>query len=121
MVRILTWNVRGAMSSTLCLNSLLDNTHCDIAVISEHKLKNQHNGKMYLDSIHKDYLSIVKIDENDTYTTPNVYFIGKGGVAILIRKSLVYTMKEIKIDSKRVIGVEVQCKHVYFWCILTGG
>lgn len=39
MVRILTWNVRGAMSSTLCLNSLLDNTHCDIAVISEHKLK----------------------------------------------------------------------------------
>uniref|UniRef100_A0A8W8LUB3 WSC domain-containing protein n=1 Tax=Magallana gigas TaxID=29159 RepID=A0A8W8LUB3_MAGGI len=75
MVRILTWNVRGAMSSTLCLNSLLDNTHCDIAVISGHKLKNQHNGKMYLDSIHKDYLSIVKIDENDTYTTPNVYFI----------------------------------------------
>lgn len=79
---------------------------------------------MYLDSIHKDYLSIVKIDENDTYTTPNVYFIGKGGVAILIRKSLVYTMKEIKIDSKRVIGVEVQCNNesmYIFWCLLTGG
>lgn len=62
---------------------------------------------MYLDFIYKDYLSIVKIDENDIYIIFNVYFIGKGGVVILIRKLFVYIMKEIKIDLKRVIGVEV--------------
>lgn len=62
---------------------------------------------MYLDFIYKDYLSIVKIDENDIYIILNVYFIGKGGVVILIRKLFVYIMKEIKIDLKRVIGVEV--------------
>lgn len=62
---------------------------------------------MYLDFIYKDYLSIVKIDENDIYIIFNVYFIGKGGVVILIRKLFVYIMKEIKIDLKWVIGVEV--------------
>lgn len=62
---------------------------------------------MYLDFINKDYLSIVKIDENDIYIIFNVYFIGKGGVVILIRKLFVYIMKEIKIDLKWVIGVEV--------------
>lgn len=75
-MRVLTWNVRGAMSSTMCLSSLLDNTKCDIAVISEHKLKNQHNGKMYLDTIHNEYFSNVKVDTNDTYTEGNSYFIG---------------------------------------------
>lgn len=62
---------------------------------------------MYLDFIYKDYLSIVKIDENDIYIIFNVYFIGKGGVVILIRKLFVYIMKEIIIDLKWVIGVEV--------------
>lgn len=62
---------------------------------------------MYLDFIYKDYLSIVKIDENDIYIIFNVYFIGKGGVVILIRKLFVYIMKEIKIDLKWFIGEEV--------------
>lgn len=91
----------------LCFNFFLDNIYCDIVVIFEYKLKKKYNGKMYVDFIYKDYLSIVKIDENDIYIIFNVYFIGKGGVVILIRKLFVYIMKEIKIDLKWVIGVEV--------------
>ena len=32
-----TWNVRGVMSSTLSLREMLDQTKCDVALISEHK------------------------------------------------------------------------------------
>jgi hypothetical protein len=51
MVHILAWNVRGAMSSILCLSSLLDYTKCDIAVLI-------HTGATYLDSIHSSYFSV---------------------------------------------------------------
>lgn len=40
---------------------------------------------MYLDSIHKNYLSIVKVDNTTDSTATNVCFIGKGGVAFLIK------------------------------------
>ena len=36
---ILTWNVRGIMSSTLCLSDLMLVTDFDIAIICQHKLK----------------------------------------------------------------------------------
>ena len=34
---VLSWNVRGIMSSTVCLSNLVKATDCDICVISEHK------------------------------------------------------------------------------------
>lgn len=60
------------MSSTICLSNLLDDTQCDVAIVSEHKLKDIHTAKMYLDSIHKNYLSIVKVDNNTDSTANNV-------------------------------------------------
>lgn len=70
------------MSSTICLSNL----YCvDVAIVSEHKLKDIHTAKMYLDSIHKNYLSIVKVDNTTDSTATNVCFIGKGGVAFLIK------------------------------------
>jgi hypothetical protein len=36
---VLSWNVRGIMSSTVCLSNLVKATDCDICVISEHKTK----------------------------------------------------------------------------------
>jgi hypothetical protein len=36
---VLSWNVRGIMSSTVCLSNLVKATDCDICVISEHKIK----------------------------------------------------------------------------------
>ena len=93
MVSIMSWNVRGIISSTMCLSSLLEPVDCDIVVISEHKLKSE--SAMYLDSIHRDYFSITKIDQstNDpSPVTPN--FVGKGGVAFMIKKSLQFCVKD---------------------------
>lgn len=110
-MRIMSWNVRGAMSSTICLSNLLDDTQCDVAIVTEHKLKDIQNVKMYFDSIHKNYFSIVKVDNNTDSTANNVCFIGKEGVAFLILKKthLMYSVKEIPcLESNRVIGVEVK-------------
>lgn len=82
MIILMSWNVRGIYSSTLCLSSLLDREKCDIAVLSEHKLKQETRG--YLDAIHTDFLSFVQFeDEKSTHT--NVLFAGRGGVAIMYR------------------------------------
>ena len=74
------------MSSTVCLSSLLDKTNGDVAIILEHKWKNQSIGKINLDSIHKDYLSIVKIYVNESYSEliVSLMHVGKGGGAFLI-------------------------------------
>lgn len=108
-MHIVSWNVRGAMSSTICLSNLLDDTQCDIAIVSEHKLKDIHTAKMYLDSIHKNYFSIVNVDNNTDRTTNNVCFINMGGVALLIKNHLMYSVTEIPcFDSNRVSSVEVK-------------
>lgn len=98
MVILMSWNVRGIFSSTLCLSSLLDREKCDIAVLSE--LKQETRG--YLDTIHTDFLSFVKFeDEKSTHT--NVLFAGRGGVAIMYRKRLAFSIREIPcFDSNRI-------------------
>lgn len=65
--------------STLCLSSLLDREKCDIVMLSELKLRYETKG--YLCRIHKDFSSIVKIDDQKP-THTNVFFSGKGGVSI---------------------------------------
>lgn len=81
-MRIMSLNVRDAMSSTICLSNFLDDTQCNVAIVSEHNLKAIHNDKMYLDSIHKNYFSIVKVDCNTDKT--------KSGVSFLIKIQLMY-------------------------------
>lgn len=82
MVVIMVWNVRGIISSTLCLSSLLDKENCDIAILTEHKLKS--DSKTYLDSIHSDFYSFVKTDDSDLVQGIGTsYKTGKGGVAIM--------------------------------------
>ena len=107
MVVVMSWNVRGIISSTLCLSSLLDSSQCDIAVISEHKLKTE--SVTYLDSIHKDFFSFVKIEDMNSETPPMLpHVTGRGGVAILVKKSLQFSVKEIDgIKSNRIIGIRV--------------
>jgi exonuclease III len=61
---------------------------------------------MYLDSIHSDFYSIVRIDDNQLYN--NGSFSGKGGVAIMYRKSVSFSVKEIScFDSNCVIGIQL--------------
>ena len=114
MVVIVAWNVRGIISSTLCLSALLDREHCDIAIISEHKLK--HESRMYLDSIHRDFYSIVRIDDNQLHNDGS--FSGKGGVAIMYRKSLSFSVKEIScFDFNCVVGIQLTDSSGNSWYI----
>lgn len=41
---------------------------------------------MYLDSIHENCFSFVKVDNNTDRTANNMCFIGKGGVAYFFNK-----------------------------------
>lgn len=92
MVVILSWNVRGIMSSTMSLSKLLDQTQCDLAVISEHKLKDNTTCINYLNSVHEDYLSFVKVD-TDVKLPTYQHFVGKGGVGIMFKRSLQYSIR----------------------------
>lgn len=58
---ILNWNVRGVMSSNVCLTNLLRLTKCDVAVISEHKLPE--NCSKFLNSIDKGYISTATFEK----------------------------------------------------------
>ena len=87
---VLSWNVRGIMSSTVCLSNLVKATDCDICVISEHKLKPR--CLPYINTIEQGYECISKAD-----TLPDIYNAchGKGGVAILYKSSLQFSVLEI--------------------------
>ncbi|CAG2250536.1 unnamed protein product [Mytilus edulis] len=94
------------MSSTLCLAELLESKNCDIAIISEHKLKP--NLLSYMNSIDMRYKSISKTDKlNDLYNCTH----GKGGISILYKASLQFSVEEIiETNSDRIVGIELKNK-----------
>ena len=103
---ILAWNVRGIMSSTVCLNQLLSINKVDICVLSEHKLKEQ--SLFFLHSIETGYKCICKTD-----LLPYGYnaYHGKGGVALLYKCTLDCQITEISdIESERIVGLEIKHK-----------
>lgn len=101
----MTWNVRGAISSTMCLSAFLDKEKCDIVIITEHKLKE--STKNFLETIHKDYACIVKLDDQCTMQS-NLPFTGRGGVAIMYRKSLMYSVKEVTCyNTNRITAIQL--------------
>jgi exonuclease III len=80
-LNILAWNVRGIMSSTMCLANLLDQYDSDIVIVSEHKLKP--NSGMYMNSIDNRYKNVSKSDRlGSGYNCTH----GKGGISIMYRK-----------------------------------
>ena len=81
---ILTWNVRGVMSSSLCLTKLLNEKNIDIALISEHKLFSYN--RSFMDSLDNNYNTLIKCDSSlDQY---DLLKCGKAGVAIMYHKML---------------------------------
>ncbi|XP_062576621.1 uncharacterized protein LOC134238510 [Saccostrea cucullata] len=107
-INILTWNVRGVISSSLCLSELLVKSKCDIAIITEHKLKSSCDN--YLDSICSDYCSLTRIEKSTNETLSDICrFLGKGGVSIMYKKGIQFSVVEITdISSTRIIGVELK-------------
>lgn len=68
--------------------------------------------KTYLDSIHSDFYSFVKTDDSDLVQGIGTsYNTGKGGVVIMCRKFLSFSIKEIPCpESNRIIGAELSDK-----------
>lgn len=100
-------NVRGVISSTSCLSTLLEKEECDILIITDHKLKeNTHN---YLDAIHNEYACFVRLDYvNILYD--NLAFTGEESVAIIYKKSLMFSVKEVTLacyNTRRITGIKL--------------
>ena len=99
--RILTWNVRGAMSSAGSIGHVLDKYDVDIACICEHKLKPSCSS--FLDSIHSAYTAHTNYE-----ALGNAYTCGKGGVSVLVRKSLSFSVDFLNGETNsRVIGIKL--------------
>lgn len=104
LLKIIAWNVRGIMSSTIGLNQLIKQSGCDICIISEHKLKNEYLS--YLSSIENGYKCIAKAD-----SLPSNYqaYHGKGGIGILYKTTLSFSVSELDIDqTERIVGLELR-------------
>ena len=52
-LKIMSWNTRGVISSTVCLAKLLHQNNPDYVVLSEHKLPPMYS--KYLDSVDSNY------------------------------------------------------------------
>ncbi|MEW8546047.1 MAG: reverse transcriptase family protein [Candidatus Thiodiazotropha sp.] len=100
---ILTWNVRGVMSSSLCLNELLERTNCDIALISEHKLL-PHNLE-FMNCLNNNYSSYSRSDI--TVNSYSMLKCGKGGVSVMYKKSLASRIELLEAGNDRIIGIKL--------------
>lgn len=104
-ISLMTWNVRGAISSTMCLSDFLDKEKVDVVIITEYKLKE--STKNFLETIHNDYACIVKLDDQCTMQS-NLPFTGRGGVAIMYRKSIMYSVKEVTCyNTNRITALQL--------------
>ena len=103
-INILSWNVRGVMSSAFPLSNLLDKYDIDVAIISEHKLFP--HSRHFLASINPKYAFYsVESKSLNPYSRAQC---GKGGIAILVNKSIKSNITQIDTcTSDRIIGVEV--------------
>ena len=106
LLNLLTWNVRGIMSSAYTLSHMLACYNTDIALtcITEHKL--MPHSKCFFDSIDSSYSSVVKISHDiNPYSRTSC---GKAGVAIMYRKRMNFCVSEIEnISPDRVLGIEL--------------
>ncbi|CAG2209444.1 unnamed protein product [Mytilus edulis] len=97
------------MSSSVCLSELFKYTNCDIAVLSEHKLFN--HSLQFLNTLDNNYHSLGIADTSVNIETSKC---GKGGVAIMYKKTLKFNIKPINCPvSERILGIEIQCNENY--------
>lgn len=82
-LNILSWNVRGIMTSTLPLSDMIQDYNVDIAIICEHRLRPQH--RQFLASVHDGYDFLSKESESINCYNRNVR--GRAASAYYIRKS----------------------------------
>ena len=104
-INIFCWNCKGVMSSTPYLSACLKNYDIDICALSEHWLRscNMH----FLQQVDREYSVYAKsIDEllPANYKCTNY----RKGVALLVSRRMDrYVVREIEIDTDRIVGVEL--------------
>ena len=94
---ILTCNVRGIMSSAGSLSHLLDKHRIDISIVTEHKLMQK--SQRFRDTIHAKNTAHSICE---TEVTP-LSRCGKGGVGILLKKTLCFSTKNISLTEHKNI------------------
>lgn len=116
-IRIVTWNVRGIMSSAASLSNLLDEENIDFAFITEHKLFD--HSKYFLRSLNTKYDEITAC--NQDFNIHGTLRCGKGGVSIIYKKSLEFSVRNMnEVADERIIGVEIYCDNnvrIYAFCV----
>jgi len=104
MLKLMTWNVTGIMSSSSYLCNCLTNNNIDICGIGEHWLF-PHN-LYFLDSLFTDY-RVHAVCDNDL-SMPSNRRVGKGGVALLWHSRLDNYITPLNLESDRIAGLQVQ-------------
>ena len=93
LIRVTTWNMRGAMYGTSYFENLLEES--DVCIVTEHWL-NRYN-ICFLHEIAKDCTSSSTCNSSK----------GSGGVAILVRKTCGYKTNELNIENDRICAVKL--------------
>ena len=115
-LNIITWNVRGIMSSAASLSQTLDILDIDIALLTEHKLLPHMS--YFMDSIHLNYDNHTQCDSSfDVYGSVRC---GKAGVSIMYKKKLKFAIGILdEIQDEKICGIEITLKNtskLYLLC-----
>ena len=113
-MKFMTWNSSSIMSSVSYLSSALQRFDIDICGISEHWLykKELH----FLDSIHRLYIYAAVADFD--LERPSKRKVGKGGVALLRKRSIDRQVTLLNIDDDRIIVVQYQIAENNFMYVI---
>ena len=109
LIRVATWNMRGAMYGTSYFENLLEES--DVCIVTEHWL-NRYN-ICFLHEIAKDF-RVFSCTSSSTCNSSK----GSGGVAILVRKTCGYKTNELNIENDRICAVKLVKRGYENVCII---
>lgn len=109
LIRVTTWNMRGAMYGTSYFENLLEES--DVCIVTEHWL-NRYN-ICFLHEIAKDF-RVFSCTSSSTCNSSK----GSGGVAILVRKTCGYKTNELNIENDRICAVKLVKRGYENVCII---
>jgi exonuclease III len=108
-IKLACYNARGIMPSCKYIGNLLSHKDVDILCISEHWLFPEM--LTFIDSIHADFTGYAVCCKDLDPTTSHRR--GKGGVAILFKKSIQHMITSLDIDDDRICGISLSlCKDI---------
>ena len=102
MIQLITWNVTGLMSSASYLCELLSSGNIDVCGLAEHWLM-PHNSH-FINCISTEYSAHTVCDKDLDYRSK----IGKGGVAIMWKKTYDKHVVPVNVESDRVVGIQFE-------------